>query len=175
MTGQWRVVEEEGAEEMSDSKEAHREFAIKSNGRIWTLLVKADRCQLEDDELLYAAYASCYHWLQAGAGVHQQRGEYLIAKAHISLGHPSEALRHARRCLALTEEHRAEMKDFDLAYAYECLARAQALNGDVEEAGENFARARALGDEIKGAEDKKIFDGDMDGGDWFGLMKPAGS
>jgi organic hydroperoxide reductase OsmC/OhrA len=98
---------------MNDSKELHKEFAIKSNGRIWALLERQERSQLEDDELLYAAYASCYHWLQAGTGVHQQRGEYLVSKAQVSLGHPTEALRHARRSMALTEQHRAEMKDFD--------------------------------------------------------------
>jgi len=160
---------------MGDSKEAHREFAIKSNGRIWALLEKQDRSQLENDELLYAAYASCYHWLQAGTGVHQQRGEYLISKAHVSLGQASEALRHARRCLALTEQHREVMKDFDLAYAYECLARAHALHGDLDEAATHYRRARELGDQIKGSEDKKIFDGDIAGGNWYGLELPAGA
>jgi hypothetical protein len=37
----------------------------------------------------------------------------------------------------------------------------------------HYRRARELGDQIKNAEDKKIFDGDIDGGDWFGFEVPS--
>ena len=150
--------------------EAHKEFAVKTNSRVWKLLGDEDRSQLENDELLYAAYGSCYHWLKAGTGVNHQRGEYMIAKAYISLNKPVEALRHATRVIALTEEHKQEMKDFDFAYAYEIMARSLVMNGDKEEARKYYQMAREAGDEITNDEDKKWFDGDFEGGDWFGLV-----
>ena len=150
--------------------EAHKEFAVQTNGRVWELLGKADRSQQEDDELLYAAYGSCYHWGKAGTGVNQQRGEYMIAKAYISLNNMVEAQRHARRVLELTETYKDELKDFDFAYGYEIMARSLAMNGELEEARKYHQMSREAGDEIDNEEDKKLFDGDFEGGEWFGLV-----
>jgi hypothetical protein len=150
--------------------EAHRHFAIQANGRVWQLLEQQNRGQPEDDELLYAVYASAHHWLQVGTRVHQQRGEYLISKVHLSLDQPQQALRHARRCMALTELHQEQMADFDLAYAHEGLARACAAAGHQELALEHRQLARQLGDEIQDSEDKEIFDADIEGGNWYGIV-----
>lgn len=150
--------------------EAHREFAKITNGRVWTLLEKEDRTQRENDELLYAAYASCYHWFNVGTGVHQQRGEYLIAKVYMSLNMPDQAVHHAARCFELTQQHQPEMKDFDIAFAYECLARAYAMRGSKDEGMKYYALAQEAGNKIKNSEDKQIFDCDLESGNWFGLV-----
>ena len=150
--------------------EAHQEFAKKTNGRVWALLQKEKRSQLENDELLYAAYASGYHWSQVGTGVHHQRAAYLISKVYITLDQPAQALHHAQRCLELTEQHRAEMKDFDIAFAYEGLARAYAINGQKEETIRYHKMAREVGDHIEDREDKKIFDDDLESDPWFGFV-----
>jgi hypothetical protein len=150
--------------------EAHQEFAVQTNGRVWELLGKEDRSQQEDDEMLYAAYGSCYHWGKAGTGVNQQRGEYMIAKAYINLNNPVEAQRHANRVLQLTEAYKDELKDFDFAYAYEIMARSLAINRDMEGARKYHQMSREARDEIANAEDKKWFDGDFEGGDWFGVI-----
>ena len=149
--------------------EAHKEFAKETNGRIWALLDKEKRSQIENDELLYVAYASCYHWFKVGTGVHHQRGEYLISKVYISLHISEQALHHAKRCLDLTEQHRNEMKDFDIAFAYECVARAYAMHGDEKEAIKYYDMAKTAGNKIKDTEDKQIFDSDMESGNWFGI------
>ena len=109
--------------------EAHLHFARQINGRVWALMDKDKRTQAENDEMLYAAHACTYHWLHAGTAVHQQRGEWLISHVHGALDNAREALRHAERCLALTEACKGEMQDFDIAYAYEGLARAHAQAG----------------------------------------------
>ena len=157
-------------EEKLTLTEAHREFATSTNGRVWSLLEKKERTQLENDELLYTAYASCYHWFKVGTGVHQQRGEYLIAKVYISLGMPAQAVHHARRCLELTEHHQREMKDFDIAYAYECLARAYAMSGAKDEGLRYYELAVEAGNKIQEAEDKGIFASDLESGNWYGLV-----
>ena len=153
--------------------EAHKEFAKTTNNRIWELLDKENRTRLEDDELLYAAYASCYHWLKVGTGVHQQRGEYLIAKVYFTLGEPQQALYHAKKCWELTEQHGDEMKDFDIAFAYECLARAYAMNGDVETGRRYYALAREAGEKIRDPADRGIFEKDLRQGNWFRMIQAA--
>lgn len=83
--------------------------------------------------MLHASHASLYHWLQVGTGSHHQRGEWMIAHVLTVLGNGNEAVRHANRCLELTEAHSDLMEDFDLAYAYEAMARSTALAGNIEE------------------------------------------
>src|SRR6266498_3696541 len=137
--------------------EAHKHFAQSINDQVWELLQKPHRSQADNDEMLYAAHACTYHWKFVGTAVHQQRGEWLIGHIHVVLGNSHEALRHAQRCSELTEANRDLMQDFDIAYAYEGLARAYASSGDRKKAGDFFALAQQAGDTIKGDEDKSIF------------------
>lgn len=150
--------------------EAHKEFAVNSNGRVWQLLDKKSRTQQENDELLYAVHASSYHWQTIGTGIHQQRGEYLIAKVYLALGVAERALHHAQRCMVLTDTHHDQMQDFDLAYAHECMARALAIGNRRQEALQHYQRARELGDQIKAAGDKEIFDQDFQANPWYGIV-----
>jgi hypothetical protein len=149
--------------------EAHRYFAIKFNGMTWDLLGKKQRTPEEDERMLYSAFASCRHWLEAGTGVHHQRGEWMISRVYAVLGLGEAAMRHAQRCLELTEQYADEMEDFDRAYAYEAMARANALAGSREEALRYIGLAEGAGQTIANEENKAIFLGDFSGGEWGGL------
>jgi hypothetical protein len=149
--------------------EAHEYFAKSTNGQVWELLQKSNRLPSEDDEMLHASHACTYHWQFVGTAVHQQRGEWLISHVHVVLGHGNEALRHAQRCFELTESNRRLMQDFDIAYAFEGMARAQAMLGDHRIAKEFLVLAQQAGGAIANEEDKSIFMGDFDGGNWYGL------
>lgn len=149
--------------------EAHRLFAAKLNGEVWDLLEKADRSRAEDELMLHAAHASCCHWLKVGTGLHHQRAEWLIARVYSELGLAEAALRHADRCQELTEMHADLMEDFDLAYAHEALARANALAGNRAEALAQLHKAEAAGQAIADDQGKQFFLGDLKGGNWYGL------
>jgi hypothetical protein len=150
--------------------EAQKEFAKRTNGEVWQLLGKSGRTTAEDEQMELAAYASLYHWLQVGTEVNHQRGEWMIAHVHTVLGDRDPALKHAKRCLHLTESFKNQMADFDIAYAYEGMARAHALAGDKETARQYFVKAKAAGDAIGNSEDKEIFTGDLESGDWYGIQ-----
>ena len=157
------------AEQTYTQEEAHKHFGQALNGRVWELLDRADRTPAENELMVCAAHASLYHWLQVGTSVHHQRGEWLIAHVFTVLGVAGSALRHAERCAELTREFAAELKDFDHAYAFEGLARAHALAGDREQALNHLRLAEEAGRAIADAEDMRIFQGDLNGGDWHGL------
>ena len=110
--------------------EANLLFAKKIHGRTWELLDKFERTAADDQEMIDAAHASLYHWRSAGNGLNHQRGEWLIARVYTVIGDKHAAIRHANCCLELTTEHKDLMRDFDIAFAYECLARAHALMGN---------------------------------------------
>jgi hypothetical protein len=151
-------------------EEAHLHFAKTLNGMVWELLQKTERSKVEGEQMVHAAHASCYHWLVAGTGLHHQRAEWLIAHVYTELGQTDSALRHALRCLELTREFADLMKDFDLAYAYEAVARANALAGNRDEAARYLQLARESGQAIADSEDKSTFLGDFEGGDWHGFQ-----
>ena len=150
--------------------EAHAYFAKALNGEVWNLLEKAERTQAEDERMLFAAYASAYHWLEAGTALNQQRGEWLITRVQTVLGNRETALLHAKHCLALTMQHENLMKDFDFAYAFEGLSRAHALNGNLDKGAYYLEEAKKAGEKISAKGDREFFFKDLQAGEWFGLV-----
>ncbi len=149
--------------------EAHQEFAKRANHRVWVLLEQSTRTAEEEEELILTASASLYHWLQAGGAVQSQRGHWLLSRVYVVLGRVQDALELALKCQSITESHPDEMADFDLAYAREALARAYALAGDLKQADEHLKAAEKLGQAIMDTEDREIFLGDLNSGDWYGI------
>jgi hypothetical protein len=116
----------------------------------------------DDDRMLHAAHASRYHWGEAPEGetINLARGEWQVSRVYTLLGRAEPAIWHAARCLDHCRAAGPGAADWDLAYAYEALARAHALAGNAE-AAEWKAQARAAGDQIADPEDKEHFDEDF--------------
>ncbi len=104
------------SEDNKDSlKEEHLQFAKSTNNRVWDLLEKAGRSFAEDQEMLLAAYASIYHWMNAGTEVNSQRGYWMLSRVYQVLDQAETALEWACKCLTVTEDNPSDMEDFDLA------------------------------------------------------------
>ena len=163
------------AETMNSEKkysldEAHLLFAKRANGETWKLLQKDNLSPEEKDEILYAAFASAYHWQRAGTLINKQRSEWLISRTYARLGMGQSALFHAEKCLHLTEISGANFKDFDYAYAFEAMARSYALIKDFKNADEYYKKAKLAGEDIKNEKDRQLFMTDMNGGNWNGFL-----
>jgi hypothetical protein len=118
-----------------------RHLAAGLFNRVWTLLEQESRTEAEDAEMIHAAHASCYHWMQIGEPVRRARSEWQCSRVYTVLGQPEAAVLHARKVLEICE--REGIADFDLAFAYEALARASAISGDAGEAHRWAEQARA--------------------------------
>jgi tetratricopeptide (TPR) repeat protein len=151
-------------------EEAHRRFAKSCNAKVWELLEKSPRSPAENEELLLAAQASLYHWQQLGTTPNIQRGHWLLARVYTILREPAGAMKHATRCIELTKAHMSEMKDFDIAYAFEAMARTYALLGDRMNSKEYYDLALRVGQAIKNSVDKELFMSDFAKGEWFGVI-----
>lgn len=149
--------------------EAHKHFAIKTNGEAWHLLEKPDRDSSENELLIHLAHTSYYHWLQVGNELHHQRAEWLLSHVYAEVDMADLALKHAVHCQQLTDEFKELMQDFDLAYAHEAMARAYACSGNLQEALYYRQKAEAAGQAIAGEKDRKIFLLDLNSGNWYGL------
>ena len=135
------------------SEEQRRRLAVDLFNHTWTLLELPDRSPEQDDEMIHAAHASRYHWGEVGTRANLGRGKWQISRVHVTLGRPEPALHHAHRCLAYVEQGDG-VEDWDLPFAYEALARASALAGDVGESLRYEQLAREAGTAIADAEDR---------------------
>ena len=139
--------------------ERQRQLAKDLFNRVWELLESESRSAEDVDEMVHAAHASRYHWGVVGEPVNRVRGEWQCSRVYAVLGRAEPALWHGRRCLDLCDEH--EIGDFDLAYAYEALARGHRAAGQVPEAEAYERLAVEAGERIADPEDREHFHGDL--------------
>lgn len=139
----------------------HRQLGVDLYNSTWTLLEKENRTRADDDEMLNATHASAYHWSRAGAGPdHAARSQWQISRVNAVLGRGEAAVYHAERCL----EHCTEngIGDWDLASAYEALARAHRAAGNDGEYRRNLELGRKALAQIADEEDREHIAKDLD-------------
>jgi DNA-binding transcriptional MerR regulator len=139
----------------------HRALGVTLFNHTWTLLEKADRTPDETDEMIHAAHASRFHWGRALDAVpaNLARGEWQCSRVYAVLGRAEPALWHAQRCVAINEA--AGVADWDIASAYEAMARASAVAGDRAATAEWKAKAEAALDGIADQDDRDLIEGDL--------------
>ncbi len=142
-------------------------MGIEMNIQTWNLLGTDDRNEQDDARMIHFAKASLYHWQKSPKyePINEQRGQWMIANAYTNLGMGEKAIGYAEETLRLTEKY--DFKGFDLAYAYEGMARAHAALGNKDECETWHNKAKEVGELIEGPEDKKYFMSDLEKGPWF--------
>jgi hypothetical protein len=169
----WHDLLEEAGERMVDERELHRWFGVHLNNATWAALDKGDvdagSPPIAQERLLYGAYASAYHWLEAGTPIHQARAEHLVARTALRVGRPEVALAHARRSLELVEGHPDLAEPWDLAFALEALARALAATGDLAGGRDALDRCEAATAAIADPEERAVVESELGRGEWFGV------
>lgn len=142
--------------------EQHREQGVALFNGVWQMLDEPNRTPAQDDQMVHAAHASRWHWSQSGElGGDQQLavGEWQCSRVYSILGRGEPAVHHARACLAICEE--TSLGDWVVAAAYEALARAFAVAGEMGEARSWLARARTATAAITAAEDREVIEADL--------------
>ena len=139
----------------------HRRLGVALFNHTWTLLEKPDRTPAETDEMIHATHASRFHWARAEGAepANLARGEWQIARVYAVLGRGEPALWHARRCLEMHEA--AGAADWDIASAYESMARASAVAGERAAAAAWKSKAVAALEDIADPDDRQIVEGDI--------------
>jgi len=144
-----------------DLEEAHRFFAADCFNRAWDLIDKTERTLEEDEQMLRLCLASHWHWTQ--------RPDYDAGKASVAhwqtsriyavLGQADLARRYGQLCLAASRGEGT--LPFHVGYAYEALARAEVLAGDVAMRDEYLAEARSVAESMSDLEAKKMILDDL--------------
>lgn len=172
----WHQLSTHVGEQMVDQRDLHRWFGVQLNNDVWATIeddtVGGSTPRLAKERMLYAAYASAFHWRNVGNEANFARGEHLVSRVAARLGEADLALRHARRCLELVESHPDVMEDWDLAFAHEALARGLAAVGDGEGAMAEYETASQLAAELADPEDRDILKKELRREPWFDLIQP---
>lgn len=140
-------------------QEFHKKLAVDLFNLVWSLMDKKERTKEEDDKMVHAVHASRFHWGEIGKPVHFERGEWQISRVYAVLNRPQPALYHAKRCLEICKEN--NIGDWDIAFAYEAMARAYAVAGEKTESEKYMKLAKEAGEQIKEKEDKDLFISDL--------------
>ena len=132
-----------------------RQLGVDLFNETWRLMESRE----DDARMVNCAHASAYHWSVAPEHKpeNRARSEWLVSRVYTVVGRPLEARAHAERCLEMCEQ--SGLADWDLAFAYEALARAARLVGDRAAATRFVELARAV--EITGAEDGELLARDL--------------
>jgi DNA-binding transcriptional MerR regulator len=136
-----------------------RALAAALFNRTWELLEVPDRTPAQVDDMIHTAHASRYHWSRVGENVNLARGEWLCSRVYAVLGRDEPALWHARRCVEINEA--GGIADWDIAAAYEAMARASAVAGDLVAARAWVARGREACAAIAEDDDRELIEADL--------------
>lgn len=138
-----------------NDKTVHAQLAANLFNETWSLLDNEDRTDEETFLMIHAAHASRYHWSKAGGALEIARGEWLISRVYAVLGMGDQALLHGQYSLDLCLDN--SIKDFDLAFAYESVARAALLLEDEELYEGYYRMASDAAKDIAKPDDKSYF------------------
>lgn len=132
----------------------HKKMAVEIFNATWDLMDKQDRTKTEDFEMIHKAHASCYHWcnVEGHTPANIAGGEWQIATVYALLHMGEVSLYHAERSLEICIEN--NVKDLNLAFAYEAIAKAHKVLGNGEKAQQNKAWGTAACEFIEGEKDK---------------------
>ena len=136
-------------------KETHQALAVELFNTTWDLIEQDKKEAAEIDRMIHAAHASRYHWEIVGKPVNLARGEWLISRVYALCQRAEPCLYHANCCLQVTLDN--ALKDFDLAFAYEAMARAYDLAGDGAAREKYLTLAEKAGAEICDPGERQYF------------------
>lgn len=138
----------------------HLRMAVDLFNEVWRYIEKDGRSPEETDWMIHAAHTSRYHWGLVGKPENLARGEWQISRVYCTAGMPEAARYHAQRVLDICQAH--GIGDWDLAYAYEALARAAAIAGEQGAMVRYIAQARKAAEDIKDPDDRDLLLADID-------------
>lgn len=141
-------------------QEWHRKQAIENFNTTWDYIDKKDRTQEDNINMIHTTHASRFHWGKIGTPLNFARGEWQISRVYSLLGMSESALYHAKLSLELCLKD--DIKDFDLAFGYEAVARAYMVAKDEEQMKKHIILAKEASENIEKEEDKKYFLSELD-------------
>lgn len=142
-----------------DVKAAHKHFAAACFNQAWGLIDKTERTPEENEQMIQLNQASLWHWTQRDDCTDQNMsiGYWQTSRIYALLSQADSARRYG----LLSLEYSRESGPFYIGYAFEALARAEAVAGNDTEKNEYLVKARKLAKTITKPNEKKYLMDDL--------------
>lgn len=135
-----------------DDKNVQKE-AIRLFNETWNHMDMVGRSDEKNAQMLHMAHASLWLWQQCGTPLNLARGEWQVSRVYSVLDMGDPALLFGMRSLEICLENAIE--GIDLVFAYEAVARAYALLGDMNTAIEYNDMGMIAADTIADEDDRQ--------------------
>jgi hypothetical protein len=131
-----------------DKSAAHRYFSAECFNKAWDLMEKPSRTSEEDEQMIRLALASHWHWTQRSdcTRTNVSVSYWQTSRVYAILGQAENARRYGQLCLEASQGE--DIPPFYLGYAYEALARAEAVAGNREKMEKFLGQARRMAERI---------------------------
>ena len=118
----------------------HRKFAAAAFNHCWDFIDMASRTDDDVRQMLDAAHASSWHWRHRGDATPQNRSiaDWQLSRVHALAGNGAMALDYGNLSLVTANETGLP---FYISYAYEAIARANWVLGNLDDARTALAAA----------------------------------
>lgn len=138
-----------------DLQAVHKYFSAQCFNRAWDLIDKPVRKPDQDEQMLQLSLASLWHWTQREdcTPTNLSIGYWQVSRVYALLHKPDMARRYGNLCLQVSQQQ--GVPPFYLGYAYEALARAENVDGKLDDAEKYLIEAHQIAATLPGEEGKK--------------------
>jgi len=133
--------------------QAHRFFAADYFNKCWDYIDKTDRTPQDDIMMIHYAHASRAHWEAIGNPSNLAVGEWQISHVYAILNKSLEAATYGQACLDICLNN--QLEGFNKGFAYEALARAESLMGNIAAAQEYIELGKKEAEKVEEKEDRE--------------------
>ncbi|MFP6585024.1 MAG: hypothetical protein VCD00_21010 [Candidatus Hydrogenedentota bacterium] len=145
---------------MSDTT-THRQYAVQCFNECWDYIDKEMRNDEDIEQMLLLVHASLWHWKNSLDSTPENLsvGNWQVSRVYALAGHGELSRKFAQRSLVIARD--AELSPFYIGYAYEALARAQAVSGASDHVAEYLAKANAALANVSRDEERELLQADL--------------
>jgi hypothetical protein len=143
----------------------HRKMAVDLFNNTWNYLDKEKLTDEEKDAMVNSSHASRYHW---GVRVENDwdatpinlgRGDWQLSRVYAVIGDGDRAIHYGKTYLDICKKE--GIKDWDLAYAHEALARGYAIKGDKKNKEKYLKLAKDSLADVEDKDTREMIEGDL--------------
>jgi hypothetical protein len=144
-----------------DLQEAHKYFSSKCFNRTWDYIDKPVRTKGEDEAMLHLSLASLWHWTQREdcTSTNLSIGYWQVSRVFALLRQADNARRYGELCLEVSQKE--GVPAYYLGTAYEALARAELVAGNLDKMEGFLTQAHEVATMLPDPEEKKMLLNDL--------------
>jgi len=140
---------------------AHRHFAVTCFNETWKYIKKKRRTEEDKRAMLYNAMTSLWHWRQRKDATPTNFciSYWQVSRVYALLGDAENARVYGN--LSLKASKTKGVEAVFVGFAYEALARAEAVAGQKTKRDDFVAKARRIAEKVTDVEDREALEDDL--------------